>query len=212
MRIDAERVAVDCAHGPLLEPTSLRIAAGQLAVVAGEPAHARTAFGLALTGRIKPASGTVDRDAKTLRAASTLVDSPEVTAPEDGLRTADVIAEQLVLSGQRAGRAAVRDWLDGLDGRTRFESVPGGTRTRLLTDIAAARPAVRLLVIDSPDRHSPDAGAWWPLARTHALRNRAVVVLCGLATARALPVEAARLGAHQQPDPLDLLAPQEESS
>ncbi|SDC19437.1 hypothetical protein [Actinokineospora iranica] len=207
MEVHADRVAVMGAHGPLLAATSLRVGSGGLAVVAGEPNDGHTAFGLALTGRISPSAGSVSPDAATLRAHAVLVDSPAVTAPEPNLRTADVVAEELALAGARPRRAAVARVLEthGLSPDARFETVPAAARVALLTGLAAARPGVALLVLDTPDRHSGDPGDWWPTALAQAEAGRAVVVLCGTAAAHRLPLTPARLGESDQPAPLETL-------
>jgi ABC-type microcin C transport system duplicated ATPase subunit YejF len=197
----ADRVAVGGAHGEVVAATSLRVGPGALAVVAGEPGAGHTAFGLAITGRLRPSAGTLSPGAEVLRARSALVDAPGVSEPEGGLRTADVVAEALVLAGRRGGRREVAAVLDehGLDAATRFESVPARERIALLAGLA--RPD--LLVIDTPDRHSGDPDTWWPTALHLARQGRAVVVLCGAATARLLPVTPALLGETDQPEPLE---------
>ncbi|MCP2164574.1 ATP-binding cassette domain-containing protein [Goodfellowiella coeruleoviolacea] len=215
MDIHAKGVGVTGSHGPLLQPTSLRVRSGQLAVVAGEPGTGHTPLALVLAGRLRPNTGTVwldgRVDAAALRRGVALVDAPEVNAPEEGLSLADVVAEELTVAGARAGRRAVRQWLDEHDvdqpGSIRFADVPARTRTRLLVELAAARPGVGALLIDSPDRHGDDPHQWWSLAESWAERGFAVVVLCTTSSARLLGVTAARLGETDQPDPLSLTLP-----
>ncbi|SES20310.1 hypothetical protein [Actinokineospora terrae] len=205
MEVHADQVVVTGAHGRLLEPTSLRVRAGELVVVAGEPNAGHTAFGLALTGRITPSAGSVTPSGGELRAHAVLVDAPEVTAPEPNLRVADVIAEELALAGARKRKTATTALLDehGLEPGTRFEDVPGAARVALLTELAARRPGAELLVIDTPDRHSSNPADWLPTAMAHARDGRAVVVLCGTSTALRLPMIPARLGESDQPAPLE---------
>ncbi|PPK65523.1 hypothetical protein V5P93_004995 [Actinokineospora auranticolor] len=205
MEVMAEQVAVTGAHGPLLAPTSLRVRAGEVAVVAGEPNDGHTAFGLALTGRITPSGGTISPTAAHLREHAVLVDAPAVTAPEPNLRVADVLAEELALSGARFRRVRVTRLLDehGLAPRTRFEDVAPAARIALLTGLAAERPGAELLVLDTPDRHTSDPEDWLPTALAQAREGRAVVVLCGTATALRLPLTPARLGESDQPAPLE---------
>ncbi|EWC59921.1 hypothetical protein UO65_4781 [Actinokineospora spheciospongiae] len=211
MRVRAERVAVTGAHGPLVAATSLEVGPGQLAVVAGEPNDGHTAFGLVLTGRLAPSAGTVEPDASRLRAHSALVDAPGVSEPEPALRVADVVAEELALAGRRDRRADVAGVLAryGLDADTRFEAVAPAARTALLAGLAAERPGVELLVLDTPDRHSSDHRTWWETALSLARGGLAVVVLCGAGTARELPHPCARLGSSDQPTPLDTAPPLE---
>lgn len=201
MELRADRVAVGGARGDVLAATSLRVGPGGLAVVAGEPGDGHTAFGLAITGRLRVSAGSLSPGVDRLRRRSALVDAPGVSEPEGGLRTADVVAEALALAGRRAGRRAVREVVDehGLDPAARFETVGAAERTALLAGI----PDKDLLVLDTPDRHSGDPDTWWPTALRHARAGRAVVVLCGAATARLLPVTPALLGETDQPDPLE---------
>jgi ABC-type uncharacterized transport system ATPase component len=209
MRVRAEQVAVAGPHGPLLRPTSLTIGAGQLAVVRGEPGAGHTAFGLTLTGRMNPASGVVTVDGQAdparLRERSALVDAHGISAPEDNLTLAAAVAEELAVTGRPARRRDVRAWLaaHGVEqhAKDRIDALPANVRIGVLTELAA-RPDTRLLVLDTPDRHTGNPQAWWPLALRHAERGRAVAVLCATSSARLLPVQAARLGQLNQPAPL----------
>ncbi|HET9139750.1 ABC transporter ATP-binding protein [Actinophytocola sp.] len=215
MRIEAERVAVDGPRGPLLPATSLGVSPGQVALVRGEPGSGHTALGLALTGRLRPSAGTVTvggrTDAGALRALSALVDAPGVTEPDGNLRLADVVAEELALAGGRASRRRARAWLTDRradrHARDRLDDLPPAMRIRLLTELAAARPGNRLLVLHSPDRHTGNTEAWWPLALRHAERGHAVVVLSSTSSARLLAVRPARLGQLEQPAPLTVGEP-----
>ncbi|MFL6140946.1 MAG: ATP-binding cassette domain-containing protein [Labedaea sp.] len=206
MRVRAEQVAVRGAHGPLLAPTSLTVEPGQVALVRGEPGAGHTEFGLALTGRMRPSSGRImidDRpDPARLRRVGALVDAPGVTEPDAARTLADVVGEELVLSGRRAGRRQVSAWLAahgaGGQARDRMDTLPAALRIRLLTELAADAD---LLVLDRPDRHTANPQAWWPLALRQAQRGQAVVVLASTGAARLLPVPAAHLGRNEQPDP-----------
>ncbi|ALG12452.1 ATP-binding cassette domain-containing protein [Kibdelosporangium phytohabitans] len=202
MEIRAERVGVDGPHGPLLRPTSLTVREGEVTLVTGEPGAGHTALALALGGRIRPSHGTVtldgDQDPAKLRAHVVLVDAPGVNEPEDGLKLGDAIAEELMNAGQRANRAAVRDWLRAQDAEQyvgqRVDNVPPEVRTRLLIETAGAKPGVRALLVDQPDRHVSDPQTWWPHAAGQAERGLAVVVLCAVPTVRALNAGAAMIG------------------
>lgn len=210
MEIRAERVGVDGPHGPLLRPTSLSVRTGELALVTGEPGAGHTSLALALSGRIRPSHGSVTldghSDAAALRKRVALVDSPEVNQPEDGLQLRDAVAEELMNAGMRASRKRAEQWLmsQGAGGyaRERVENVPADVRTRLLIDLAAQRPGVEALMIDLPDRHTSNHFTWWPVARQHAERGLAVVVLCEPPAAQALPISPAELGRDDQPSPL----------
>ena len=209
MEIRAERVGVNGPHGPLLPPTSLRVRDGRITLVTGEPGPGHTTLALALAGRIRPSLGSVTLDGAAglaaLREHVALVDAPDVNEPEDGLKLADAIAEELANAGLPANRKAVHHWLrkqDAVDhAGERVEHVPAEVRTRLLAEVAGSRPGTRALMIVTPDRHTSDPAAWWPEAVRQAERGLAVAVLCSPASANALAVPAARLGYDDQPEP-----------
>jgi ABC-type sugar transport system ATPase subunit len=188
----------------------LRVKAGELALVCGEPGAGHTTLALALAGRIRPSRGGVTLDGRSdpalLRRRVALVDAPTVNEPEDSLKLTDAIGEELLHCKRPAGRRAVRDWLDEHDAgqyaRHRVEKIPAHVRTRLLVELAASRPGVGALMIDSPDRHTSSTESWWLLAMRQAERGLAVVVLCTPPAAHTLLIPAARLGGHDQPSPL----------
>ena len=66
-----------------------------------------------------------------------------------------------------------------------IEQLPAGRRLELLTALALADPAVDLLVVDSPDRHSADPAAWLP--RLQALASDAGRPLAVVGIVSALP-------------------------
>jgi ABC transporter len=210
VEIRARRVGVQGAHGPLLRPTSLAVRSGEVVVVSGEPGDGHTALALALSGRMRPTSGAVLLDGRenprALRRHVAVVDAPGVSAPEDALDLATVVAEELGYAGRRRGHHAVHTWLAERDAasyaRQRVESVPADLRTRLLVDLAARRPGVEGLILTCPDRHGGDPHEWWYLAVEQADAGRAVVVLCSNHTADDLDTAVARLGEQQQPPPL----------
>jgi ABC-type hemin transport system ATPase subunit len=202
VRVHADRVTVEGPHGTVLPPTSLTVDEGELAFVHGEPGAGITAFGLALTGRMTPATGLVTLDGRTgaakLRATSAVVDAPGVTEPEGSLPVRMVVAEELSIGKLPAGKEAVARWLDEHDlaGRAgvRFEHLSPAERTGLLTALAAARPGVRLLVLDTPDRHTSDVESWAGLAKEYAGRGFAVVVLTATMPPGALPAPPVHIG------------------
>ncbi|QFU91566.1 ABC transporter ATP-binding protein [Amycolatopsis sp. YIM 10] len=204
MQVHADRVSVTGPHGTLLPPTSLTVAAGQLAVLHGEPGAGLTAFGLALAGRFKPATGTVTGPAK-LREVSAVVDAPGVSEPDGALSLSVVVGEELALARRPAAKEDVRRWLVANDvgpfANTRFENLSPVVRTRLLTALAASRKGVELLVLDTPDRHTSDVESWSDLAAEHAERGLAVVVLSATTPISALPFTPARTGELEQPEP-----------
>ncbi|KID28095.1 hypothetical protein HQ32_04654 [Prauserella sp. Am3] len=274
MQMIADRVGVGGPHGTLVPQTSLTVASGELALVAGDPGAGVTAFGLALAGRLRPSTGTVtiaesdsdsepdwtaddsgagagaddadDADAEAdsdstgdstadstadsgaeadepngstrttrltapaeLRRRSAVVDSPGVSEPDEALPVRVVVGEELALAGAPASKADVARWLAEHDAAafagSRFEHLDAGLRIRLLTALAASRPGVELVVLDRPDRHTSDVDAWLDVARAHAERGLAVVVLTATAPDSALPATPARLGRLSQPDPMRCL-------
>ncbi|MGN7202264.1 ABC transporter ATP-binding protein [Arthrobacter sp. SAFR-044] len=156
---------------PLLPPTSLTVARGQLLLVTGDRQDQRTALSLLLSGRMKAAGGQLSWDGasrtRQLRLAAALVDSPGVNEPEEHLSVRDLVTEDLALVPRRyRGALLSGPWLKV----NRFEDIAGlwteqlepGRRLGLLTSLALANPRTDLLVVDSPDRHSPDELTWLP--------------------------------------------------
>ncbi|MEU3274537.1 ATP-binding cassette domain-containing protein [Saccharomonospora sp. NPDC006951] len=207
MQVVANRVSVAGRHGTALPSTSLTISTGELIVVNGESGTGCTAFGLTLTGALRPGTGevTVDgaADLARLRRHSALVDAPRVSAPEGHLPVHAVVAEELAFADLPSDHAAVSRWLADHDAlrhsETEIDDLPAEPRTRLLTDLAALRPDVRLLVLDRPDRHTGDVEGWPMLAHEHAERGLAVVVLTATVDVASLFLPVARLGELEQP-------------
>ncbi|MFJ7215671.1 ABC transporter ATP-binding protein [Amycolatopsis sp. NPDC098790] len=207
MQVRADRVSLEGHHGTLLPPTSLTVGEGDLAIVHGEPGVGVTAFGLALAGRLKPTTGTVHAEGVDAGLAElvAVVDAPGVSEPDDALPLRVVVGEELALAHRPAGKEDVAGWLAAHDAApfagTRFENLAPTLRTRLLTELAAERKGVRLLVLDTPDRHTSDVASWADLAREQAERGLAVVVLTATTPLSALPFPPALLGAAEQPEP-----------
>ncbi|KZB86656.1 ATP-binding cassette domain-containing protein [Amycolatopsis regifaucium] len=206
MRVQADRVSVTGPHGTLLSPTSLTVSGGELAIVHGEPGVGVTAFGLALAGRLKPATGTVTVEGGDPRQVVAVVDAPGVSEPDGALTLQAVVGEELELAKRPASKAAAASWLAEHDAAafatTRFENIEAGTRTRLLTALAASRKGVGVLVLDTPDRHTSDVDGWARIAREHAERGLAVIVLTATTPVSALPEKPALLGGLDQPAPV----------
>ncbi|MEV4057105.1 ABC transporter ATP-binding protein [Amycolatopsis sp. NPDC049688] len=207
MQVRADRVSLEGHHGTLLPPTSLTFGEGDLAIVHGEPGVGVTAFGLALAGRLKPTTGTVHAEGvdTPLTELVAVVDAPGVSEPDDALPLRVVVGEELALAHRPAGKEDVARWLAGHDAApfagTRFENLTPALRTRLLTELAAERKGVRVLVLDTPDRHTSDVESWAGPAREQAGRGLAVVVLTATTPPSALPGTPALLGAAEQPEP-----------
>ncbi|WP_328452138.1 ABC transporter ATP-binding protein [Amycolatopsis sp. NBC_00438] len=207
MQVRADRVSLEGHHGTLLPPTSLTVGEGDLAIVHGEPGVGVTAFGLALAGRLKPSTGTVTVDGADagLPELVAVVDAPGVSDPDEALSLRVVVGEELALAHRPAGKEDVTRWLTEHDAApfagTRFENLAPALRTRLLTELAAVRKGVRVLVLDTPDRHTSDVDSWAGLAREQAERGLAVVVLTATTPSSALPFTPARIGSAEQPSP-----------
>lgn len=210
MQVRADRVSLEGHHGTLLPPTSLTFGEGDLAIVHGDPGVGVTAFGLALAGRLKPTTGTVHAEGVDagLTELVAVVDAPGVSEPDDALPLRVVVGEELALAHRPAHKEDVAQWLGEHDAApfadTRFENIAPTLRTRLLTELAAERKGVRVLVLDTPDRHTSDVESWAGLARELAGRGLAVVVLTATTPLSALPFPPALLGAAEQPEPRHL--------
>ncbi|HEY2062339.1 MAG TPA: ABC transporter ATP-binding protein [Amycolatopsis sp.] len=210
MQVRADRVSLTGAHGILLPPTSLTAEEGCVTLVHGEPGVGVTALGLALAGRVKPTTGTVTTDAGgDLRDLVAVVDAREVSEPDEALTLRVVAGEELALAHRPAGKEDVARWLAEHDAapfaNSRFENLEPALRTRLLTALAAERRGIRVLVLVTPDRHTSDVESWAAVAREHAERGLAVVVLAATTPVSALPYPPALIGSADQPEPVRLL-------
>jgi ABC-type hemin transport system ATPase subunit len=214
VQVRADRVSLVGHHGTLLPPTSLTVGEGDLAIVHGEPGVGVTAFGLALAGRLKPSTGTVTAEGSDtgLPALVAVVDAPGVSEPDEALPLRVVVGEELALAHRPAGKEDVARWLAEHDAApfagSRFENLVPALRTRLLTELAAERKGVRLLVLDTPDRHTSDVESWAATARGQAERGLAVVVLTATTPASALPFAPALIGSAEQPEPEHCAVPE----
>jgi hypothetical protein len=163
-------------------------------LVTGTRQDHRTALALLLSGRMVPSDGRVSWDGserlKARRQASALVDSPGVNEPEQHLSVRDLVTEDLALIPRRYRGALMGGlWLkvnsfeDIADLWT--EQLNPSRRLELLTALALANPHTDLLVVDSPDRHSPDPADWLPgLQRLASDAGRPLAVV---ATIGSLP-------------------------
>ena len=200
MFLTADRIAVAGRVGNLVPPTSLAVGPHEVVFVECDQDRA-TPFGLALTGRLALSDGvlTYEPDGDVdLADASALIDAPGISSPEGSIDVPDAVAEELAIAGRPSGRKAVRAWLrhhdlDHLDGQP-IEAVSGPDRVRLLCALAVSRPRIRLLVLDTPDRHDGDLRDWQLLAQSYAEKGYAVVVICDDRSTRLLGVDAYRVG------------------
>ncbi len=191
--IHADQVSVIGRRGVLLAPTSVTIDIGERHLVSAEPGPAHSALALVLAGRMQPTSGTVRidgiGDTASLRRAVALVDTPGVSEPDDALPVGTVVGEELALAGMSAGPRAVSAWLEGHgvpSRRLHFGEIAPLVRTRVLAELAAARPHVHYVVLTLPERHGGDAAGWWELAAELADRDHGVLLQTTPPTARVL--------------------------
>lgn len=182
----ADNLAIAGRHLPLLEPTSLAVARGELLLVAAVPQPTRTALSLGLSARMRPDQGSVSWSSnpamRSVRRISALVDSPEINEPEAHLKVRDLVAEDLALQPgpiwRRSGidawmkkhhmHALANEWLDAIEPIQRLT---------LLTHLALEDRAIELLVFDSPDRHGIDEDEWSGYLQTVATGRRAPAVV-----------------------------------
>lgn len=212
MEITAHAISVRGPHAPMLRPTSAAVGKHQVVVAAGDPGAGHTALSLAIAGRLRPDGGEVRLDGRAdeteLRRRVAVVDTPGITEPDDALPVRTIVGEELAIAGRRAGRRAVRSWISEHDleeyADRRFEHVPHGVRTRLLSELTVARPEVEAVVLTLPDRFGGDPHDWLETAKDLAGRGYAVLVTCTAASARLLDVRHAQLGSLDQPAPLDI--------
>ncbi|GAA3651382.1 hypothetical protein [Microbacterium marinilacus] len=208
MRLSARGIS----KGRALPETTVHVRGGQVRVVPVEGGQRPTVLGLVLSGRMSPDTGEVtidgEADHRRLRNAVALVDAPDVSAPPDDLRLADVVREELRYAGVRGARAAtarlLSQWGAAGEARTRVHDVPAAVRLRVLAEAATLRPGVEAVVIVSPDRHGGDPVAWRAVADDLASRGLAVLVLAGRAAIEALGVD---VDTRPLPHALDLDAP-----
>ncbi|MFF1883885.1 ABC transporter ATP-binding protein [Pseudarthrobacter sp. NPDC058196] len=217
--LSAHQLQAKGRRDPLLPPTSLTVARGELLLVAGDRQDQRTALALLLSGRMKATGGgqlSWDGNSRTkhLRLAAALVDSPGVNEPEEHLSVRDLVTEDLALIPRRyRGALLSRPWLKV----NRFEDIADlwteqlepRRRLELLTALALANPRTDLLVVDSPDRHSADELTWLP--RLQALAYDAGRPLAVVAAVSAVPASwdgpVAHIG-NEAPDPATDPAPE----
>lgn len=163
---------IDGRRHTLVPATTLESRRAEVLLVQADGQESRTAAALALTGRMKPSSGSValghDGSMASLRRRSALVDSPGVNAPERHLTVRSLTSEDLALVPFKfRDRTRPTEWLVKNGFRDILDKwVEELEPTRLLhlqLELALANHDVELLVIDSPDRHTSDPAAWLPL-------------------------------------------------
>lgn len=170
--LSTNQLHIDGRRHTLLTATTLEAHRAEVLLVQADGQERRTALALALTGRMKPTTGTVvlghDDSMASLRRRSAVVDAPAVNAPEHHLSVRSLASEDLALVPTKfRDRTRPTEWLVTHGFRDILEKwVEEITPNRLLhlqLELALANPDVDLLVVDSPDRHTADVDAWLPL-------------------------------------------------
>lgn len=208
----ADNLAIAGRHLPLLNPTSLAVARGELLLVAAEPQPTRTALALGLSARMRPGEGTVGWSGTTalrsVRRISALVDSPEINEPESHLKVRDLVAEDLALQpGPIWRRSGIDTWMKkhGMDSLANqwLDAIDPLERLTLLTHLALEDRSIELLVFDSPDRHGIPEDDWTRYLHSVATSRRAPAVV---AVVQRIPEnwEGSRAHAGQVQEKLEL--------
>lgn len=209
----ADEFSIDGRHGPLVEPTSLSVAAGELLLVHAEPQTSRTALALGLSARMRPDAGMVawDGDATLagVRTISMIVDSPQINEPESHIRVRDLVAEDLALHpGPFWRRSSVQAWLErhhatALAGEF-VDAIDPLERLRILTHLALEDHQTQLLVVDTPDRHAIPDDAWvGHLAETAAGRRHPAIIAVVQAVPESWTGKVAAAGRDNLPHPTE---------
>ncbi|WP_372699876.1 ABC transporter ATP-binding protein [Arthrobacter sp. JSM 101049] len=212
----ADGLSIAGRHAPLVEPTSLTAAPGELLLVHAEPQATRTALSLGLSARMRPDSGVVawegDASLAGVRRISMIVDSPEINEPESHVKVRDLVAEDLALHpGPFWRRSSIDAWLE----RHRFTELAGEyldaidplDRLRILTHLALEEHQTGLLVCDTPDRHGiPDADWVDHLAQTAAGRRHPALIAVVGTIPEGWSGRVAKAGRDNLPDPTEIPA------
>lgn len=162
-------------HHALFGRTSFSVNQGEVIIIQADSQMERTSLGLALTGRLPLSGGEIFWSAgngepqpismKKLRRISDIVDSPDVTAPEQHMRVHDYVSEMLsynlpIFGRSRAGRWLKERGLEDLDGLW-MDELDGEMNIELMTALAQSSPS-DLLVFDTPSRHLNHTRMWLP--------------------------------------------------
>ncbi len=180
-------------HHALFGRTSFSVNQGEVIIIQADSQMERTSLGLALTGRLPLSGGEIFWSAgdgepqpismKKLRRISNIVDSPDVTAPEQHMRVHDYVSEMLSYNLPVFGRPRASRWLkerglEDLDGLW-MDELDGEMNIELMAALAQASPS-DLLVFDTPSRHLNHTYMWLPYLEELATdedRPRTVVAI-----------------------------------
>lgn len=189
-----QNVAVAGTHEPFLASLDFYAPSGEVTFVPVDPGYGQVALALAIGGRVDLLTGSITIAGsgvrETLQSRTRLVDVADITAPEEALRVAHVISEELALAERPWSRRDVADFLADRDladrAGDRWDSLPAGIRTRLLLELGSWHPSAGVVVLTGPDRHGGDPGPWLTLAHRLAERGLTIIVICAPATASLL--------------------------
>ncbi|MCB4209070.1 ABC transporter ATP-binding protein [Arthrobacter sp. UM1] len=182
--LTADQVSFRGHHAPILTPTSLQAAPGEVTVVVGSTQEARTALALILTDRLRPSAGTVKVEGSPrLRARSSLVDAPEISEPGPEMRVIDLATEEFALSPTSPPwglRRRARAWLEengfaDIAGDY-LEQLAGPDLVSLQARLALVNGNVDVVVVDAPDRRAGE-GAWLEPLEELAAEHPGLVVV-----------------------------------
>ena len=162
-------------HHALFGRTTFSVGGGEVIIVQADSQMERTSLGLALTGRLPLSGGEIYWSAgdeepqpismKKLRRISDIIDSPDVTSPEQQMRVHDYVSEMLsynlpIFGRSRAGRWLKERGLEDLDGLW-MDELDGEMNIELMAALAQSSPS-DLLVFDTPSRHLNHTRMWLP--------------------------------------------------
>ncbi|MEO6996519.1 MAG: hypothetical protein ABI112_00365 [Terracoccus sp.] len=189
-----QNITVAGTHEPFLRSLDFRAPAGEVTLVPVDPGYGQVALALAIGGRVDLLTGSVTIAGsgvrETLQSRTRLVDVADITAPEEALKVAHVISEELALAERPWSRRDVADFLAERDltdrAGDRWESLPAGIRTRLLLELGSWHPGAGVVVLTGPDRHGGDPEPWLTLAHRLAERGLTIIVICSPTTASLL--------------------------
>ena len=187
-------VAVAGTHEPFVSDVDFWAPAGEVTFVPVDPGYGQVALALAIGGRVDLLSGSItvagSLERKMLQSRTRLVDVADITAPEEALKVAHVVSEELALAERPWSRRDVARFLAEHDltdrAGDRWDSLPAGIRTRLLLEVGSWHPSGVVIVLTGPDRHGGDPGPWLTLAHRLAERGLTIIVICAPATVALL--------------------------
>ncbi len=163
--VEAHHLSLVGPEGPVFTDVSMIVRPGRLTVLVGPGGSGRSSLLLALTGRMRGCTGTLDaqgapvrsgRDLRALRRRTALARISSVVLPEPRLTVAESVVERALVDGVRPAAAeeafaTTEHLLDvHLDRATLVERLTAYERSALAVALALVRPA-DLVVVDDLD-------------------------------------------------------------